>query len=201
MTLLVNPLPSPPPSTVGVGALGDGWPCFVPSSLFLCASLDRLVWPLCSRYVEIYLETVRDLLEPSSINLEVPSPLLLSSACRVMAHVRPPRVWLGDACLSAPASPLHLFVHAGTCLTYWSLLVVPSTGQRCSVRVRYLDWDRAGCRCFSYSQIREDKDRGVFVDKARSVFVGSPEEMMEVGLLYPTPPLSLGCPEVPFGLL
>lgn len=49
-------------------------------------------------YVEIYLETVRDLLEPSSINLE----------------------------------------------------------------------------------IREDKDRGVFVDKARSVFVGSPEEMMEV---------------------
>ena len=29
-------------------------------------------------------------------------------------------------------------------------------------------------------QIREDKDRGVFVDKARSVFVSSAEEMMDV---------------------
>ena len=37
-------------------------------------------------------------------------------------------------------------------------------------------------RHYLLTQIREDKDRGVFVDKARSVFVGSAEEMMDVVL-------------------
>lgn len=30
------------------------------------------------------------------------------------------------------------------------------------------------------TQLREDKERGIFIDKARSIYVSSPEEMMEV---------------------
>jgi hypothetical protein len=101
-----TPLPSPPlPQVQWVLGLCVVGPVFSSSLLIVRVPGSPCVVALCSRYVEIYLETVRDLLEPSSINLEVP----------------------------APASPLHLFVHAATCLTYWSLLVVTSTGQRGSL--------------------------------------------------------------------
>ena len=47
------------------------------------------------------------------------------------------------------------------------------------MRLGLLNW--IACRrCRARLQLREDKERGIFIDKARSIYVSSAEEMMEV---------------------